>query len=415
VQLVDKLANGYLFLILLLLLFLGKYFTKVHVVGPLYLFEAAYVLFFALVLLKLRLRLKYRILYVFALVSIGYLLLSLVTRHGLLGIVMRQYAAFAYFTIFLVCFGVLCKYTRNETYVRYIYLVAVLSVAANLAYLAVQLLMGQLDLKEGYNYLTPLTVMGIIVYAAHVLTCEKRRLLRYLKFGGTLLLSTTTGHSSAFLAVFILPFLVLFFRLKKIMKILVVSLLVVIIGALILFVPQFSDANAQWRLFYWLYVAKEIMVDNFGVLGKGFGVPYASDALAYLLQVEQGASTHLGEGLESYLSPMHNSFLTIFYHIGFLPGLIVFYAHYRYYRFRRRVSDRTVDFLGLSLFGMSVWCSLNVVLELPHSSLYYWLVYFALLRQIELNDGHPVPPATAATRAWRFPRQRLPRQEPAAS
>ena len=86
---------------------------------------------------------------------------------------------------------------------------------------------------------------------------------------------------------------------------------------------------------------------------------------------------------EKYLSPMHNSFLTFAFHIGLLPSILILIplGKASIYVFRRNKikGDKNKDFLILSFIGSSVWASFNVVLELPHSSAFYWLIYFSLI------------------------------------
>ena len=42
-------------------------------------------------------------------------------------------------------------------------------------------------------------------------------------------------------------------------------------------------------------------------------------------------------------------------------------------------STKEKDFLALLLLGMIMWSSFHVVLELPHSSALFWLVYFSTI------------------------------------
>ena len=101
---------------------------------------------------------------------------------------------------------------------------------------------------------------------------------------------------------------------------------------------------------------------------------------------------------EIYLSPSHNSFLTIAFHIGFLPSLLLLVPlkkAFSYFVNRdKHQPDSAKDFLILSFIGVAVWASFNVVLELPHSSAFFWLIYFTLIYHFESNSGSkndPVP------------------------
>lgn len=41
--------------------------------------------------------------------------------------------------------------------------------------------------------------------------------------------------------------------------------------------------------------------------------------------------------------------------------------------------DKEILFLSLSLLGIVVFSSFNVILELPHSSSIFWIVFFSLI------------------------------------
>src|SRR5690606_19103853 len=93
------------------------------------------------------------------------------------------------------------------------------------------------------------------------------------------ILSTTLGHSSAFLAIFCIALLYFFMRIKPIQRLVAVCLIV--IAVLLLFLlPQFRDANAGWRILYWTHVLKEATITKYGLLGSGFGQPFMSNEYA---------------------------------------------------------------------------------------------------------------------------------------
>ena len=92
---------------------------------------------------------------------------------------------------------------------------------------------------------------------------------------------------------------------------------------------------------------------------------------------------------EQYLTPMHNSFLTIAYHIGFLPMLMIFIPLIPVfvYPFKRKNPTKEKDFLTLAVIAAIGWSSFHVVLELPHSSAFIWLIYFTTVYQFQVSKS----------------------------
>ena len=195
------------------------------------------------------------------------------------------------------------------------------------------------------------------------------------------LLSWTTGHASAQLSVLAVLGSYIILILPGWKKLIPVMAGLVIVIVLINAAPQFKDKNSDWRVLTWGYLMKELTIDYHGILGKGFGVPYFSVALEKYL-FDKISSTAIQERQrkdERYLSTPHNSFLTIFFSIGIIPGMLIF-APFRYIPgdLKKTLNDtpRLDSLLLLSLLGLAVWTSFNVVLELPHSAGFFWFIYF---------------------------------------
>ena len=74
-------------------------------------------------------------------------------------------------------------------------------------------------------------------------------------------------------------------------------------------------------------ISKYVFSYNYGLWGQGFGVPYVSLDFAYELFYSIGAQGFLDESrhLERWVSPPHNSFLTISFHTGFVSVLLLFF------------------------------------------------------------------------------------------
>ncbi len=172
--------------------------------------------------------------------------------------------------------------------------------------------------------------------------------------------------------------------LKGWRKLIPITGIVILVGALMTFAPQFKDKNTDWRLLTWRYMATELVTDKYAVLGHGFGTPYFSyDLEQYLYsRISSTAMLERGKPDERYLSPPHNSFLTIMFSIGILPGLLMFIPYLYIGGDLRKTTGEIPKqnvFMMLSLVGLSVWAAFNVVLELPHSAGFFWLIYFTYL------------------------------------
>jgi hypothetical protein len=174
------------------------------------------------------------------------------------------------------------------------------------------------------------------------------------------------------------------FGVSKKSKLLVATGCMVGLLLLYLLLPQFQDNNASFRLIAWSSALKRIFVENFGIIGEGFGIPYFDRPLILELYDSLGSVGFFGVDRvnEGYLSSVHNSFLTIFLSVGFVPGILIFLPFKRLFIYiKNAAAIRTPDddFIFLSLIGISVWCSFNEILELPHSAGLFWFVYFSSL------------------------------------
>ena len=170
-----------------------------------------------------------------------------------------------------------------------------------------------------YNYFSPLIIFGIITYAAVALAYEEKVPVRLFKFLGCLLLSTTLGHSSAFLAIFCIGLLYFFMRIKPMQRLIAVCIIFTALMVLLL-LPQFRDANAGWRVLYWGHVLKEAVVSKYAV-GSGFGRPFMSYDFAVYINETIRSAIMIDEyyPMARYLSPPHNSWLSFVFILGSYP------------------------------------------------------------------------------------------------
>jgi hypothetical protein len=148
--------------------------------------------------------------------------------------------------------------------------------------------------------------------------------------------------------------------------------------------PSFTDVNAHWRLIYWQAVVEQI-VENYFILGDGFGIQYISDKtiekLNQLMISEGHVYTVITEE-EKYTTGAHNSFLSFGQHLGLASLFLLFYPLVIGIKGLKIRDNTNLIFLLLSISGMSVFSFFNVILELPHSSSFYWIVFLILIYYI---------------------------------
>jgi len=379
--------EGLIVLYFLILLFFGKIFTKFQVIGPLYLHDAVLLFLVVLAINRGKVRYRFRSILLLLLIAIIYLVLSLLLYRlpgNLIVIAFRQFNLFVYMGCAWVLFNV-CVRSSSDMY-KPLYLIRLISELS--VWLQVSLILyGFLFIRgfslfgEGdYNYFSPLAVFGIITYSAMVLAYEKNFWWKYVRFMLVLFLSTTLGHSSAFLSVFVVLLIYFFTRITPLQRI--IALGIVVAAILVLkALPEFRDVNASWRLFYWQHIVHNVVYQHYLVLGNGFGKPYMTyDYAVYLNEVLHSPNMiDQYYPMARYLVPPHNSILTILFHVGFLPGLLFFVPLAGYGRqllLRARSTEPADNFMLYALAGCFVWICFNVILELPHSATYFWLVFF---------------------------------------
>src|SRR5690606_28442295 len=122
--------------------------------------------------------------------------------------------------------------------------------------------------------------------------------------------------------------------------------------------PQFNDNNATWRIIYWSQVLHRAIIDNFMIFGDGFGQPYMSleDAKVFTREINSSfMETGVNYKYERWVTPPHNSFLTIIHHIGVVPLLLLFLpikGLFSQIFNERRSMDKDRLFLFFTLWGL---------------------------------------------------------------
>ncbi|SDE47792.1 hypothetical protein [Ulvibacter litoralis] len=383
----EKTFVGLIVLDLLLLLFLGRAYTKSAFYPNLYCHDVVLLITF---LFSLTFKSDFRVkaIEIVGLISLIYLGISIIFKfhpEGNLYIYLRQFMVFGYLIQSYFIFKAVAGLKNGlQILVQIIAAIAILATILQLGYIFYIFFDIDANPFSRRNYFSPLTVPSVITATALGLVFLKR----YKKIGVFLLLLITSfsfGHDSAYLAVIIVLFFYFFISASLKIKILVSTFAILSCIGLWFFVASFTDGNADARLFYWNKLLTKI-TENFSIMyGNGFGIPYLSADVAkqandFVLVFKKPESI--------YLVPPHNSFITMLYHLGGWV-LLLFYPIRRIFYGAQPVKNNLLKFLLLSLVGVSIWASFNVILELPHSSTYFWLIYFTLafyLYKINIDD-----------------------------
>lgn len=380
-----------MFVIILGLLFYGTGFSKFVILGNIHLFDLTLVTLSFIILIRFYKRLVYKPLIMFSVISILYLILSFIKTNISTTIILRQFALFGYFILFYLIFTSISYGKSNLNYIKFIVLVGKLSMLIQIFYLILLTIQGK-NVFSNYYYFTPLIVMGIIVFFSYILVEKLSLLKKILLFVLVMIISLTMGHASAYMSLLVILFVHMNIIAKSVFKLLPVIVFICSVIYLMAFNKDYNDANSSWRMTLWVFSFENIIKNNYAILGEGFGIPYFNDNVLTFafkgIDMNELFQYSFLDEQSKYLSPVHNSFITIAQHIGLIPMLLIFYPFYRLLKYRvvvfsNKNENKATLFLMYSLIGLTIWSSFNVILELPHSSIFYWFVYFALLKEVD--------------------------------
>lgn len=370
---------------LILLLLLGKTYTKTVVYSQLHLHDMVLVGLFAFSLLfKSTWRIKGIEILIGA--SLVYLVLSYVFQLNELQmnhLYIRQFMIFGYLALTYFVVKAIIKLPNGSTIlVRIILLIAFLSIVFQLIHVFnIYSKSGSIPFFKR-RYFTPLTILGLLTLGAYSLVYLKKW-YKYLFFAFLLIVSFTFGHDSAYLAMLLIILAYLLLKSTKWIKIFVIVLAGVSIALLFLYVDTFSDVNMYWRIICWREILLEMCSNGSVFYGKGFGVPYIEpETIEKLNQIvvngQQGIQISM-DPLRGYVVAPHNSFLSMVIHLGLGSLILMIWPLKKLFSTDFRNSQPEILFLTLALIGGCVWSFFNVILELPHSSIYFWIIYFTLI------------------------------------
>jgi len=379
-----------LFVLIELLLIFGKEFSKFHLLGPLYLYDFLFIvlgLFAVIGFYKKKKPVLLTPIFFLIGLSLVYIAYSLISKAGPINYIVRQYALFVYLGGAYVIFFSYVDDQKNKINVQFIILMGIVAFALQFGYHLFNLIFTDgysNGLFSDFNYYSLLGIMALFVFEAFVLV-YLQKWWKWVIIAFMLFLSLTLGHhSSVILATLMVLGSYFFIRSKRLIQI---TLAVGAVGGILLlyfFVPAyFQDHNSLWRLIYWKYAFKDVVVNYYGILGHGFGVKYVNQEVMDALRTMIDSPWFEVRPEEQYITPMHNSFLTIGFHVGLVFVLLIFVplknAFGYFFNRANHLQTRSKDFLILGLIGVIVWTNFHVVLELPHSSAFFWLIYFTTI------------------------------------
>lgn len=386
-----------LFILLELLLIFDKSFSKFHLYGPFHLFDVLLLLLTVisgLNIIKRRPQLHFVPILLLVAIAVLYAVYSLYVLHSPLNYTVRQFAVIVYIVCTYLIFSSYTNSTTNGFNIRFIILIAIAASVLQIGYHLIKLLTDTSfieNLFDSFNHVSELGFMALLVLEVLLLVYMKQW-WKYALLLFLFLLMLTLGHQGSIVILyFFILGLYLFLRVNKGLKTALLAAGALGLGSLFYLLPEyFADHNTMWRVLYWQETIHEVMITKFGILGHGFGIVYTSPEILELMKDQINSPMFEFRPEEQYLSPMHNSFLTIAYHIGFVVMLLIFVPlkNVFAYLFNRKDHQPTVikDFLVLSLFAVIGWSSFHVVLELPHSSVFFWLIYFTTLYHFNVEN-----------------------------
>lgn len=301
--------------------------------------------------------------------------------------VIRQYSIFGYMAIVYIITKHFFEEGVLKNTPKIILFLGFSSILIQLIYSINLYLLDSLDFNQRNAY-SPMIKMGIIFFSVYVVTSSKiNTIYKAPLFVFCFLISLTIGHDSVYLSMVLSASIYIFIISSKKLKFLISFVLIVLFFITMNHIPSFTDVNANWRLIFWEDMAKRI-TDNYFFIGEGFGVNLVSEetliALNNLMSHHGYNASLVGE--ERFTNGPHNSFLSIAFHNG-LISLLTLFSPLFYYAFKLWPLKKNL-FIMLVFLGISVLSFFNVILELPHTSSVYWLVFFYLMFELKSAYTH---------------------------
>jgi len=361
--------------VLMALLLGGRTISKLQVIGPVYFVDLMFLILTLIVLYISKVRLLWPLYLGLFFIVFCFFLASFYRSDASIDIIVRQFVLFVYAFSSYVLVGYLLSVSKKRELVEILIGIGAMSVICQVFYLLLLLSFGMYEVGA-FNYLSPLVVCGVIVWTCYLIAVRGFNWSVVPEWFFLVFLSVSFGHASAVLAVVIIPFLYLLLKAPLKYRLYVLMLGFGVTGAVLWVFPEIIDVNASWRLVYWGNAIDRIFTGWNWLFGFGFGQLYADDLTHYIFLDIFGSSNDLKMENEGYYKAFHNSYITIIFHIG-VAGIMFVIPQIRAV-FSRDGFYNSIEntFYALAALGLAVWAAFNVVLELPHSAHYYWLIVF---------------------------------------
>ena len=379
-----------LFILIELLLIFDKTFSKFNLFGPLYLYDALLIILTIIsgvYIFKAKISLTIWPIQLLIGIATLYLLYSYFILDSPLNYMVRQFAVIIYLVNIYLIFHAFIGKQEQKFNIRFFIVLGFLAPVAQIGFHFYNFLRAEnymSTLFDDFHYFSEMGFMTLFLFEVFILVYLKAW-WKWVVIIVFLLLITTLGHQgSSVIVFFIILGSYVFIHAKKYHKVAISVVAIVAIWELFFLLPSyFLDHNTLWRLLYWKITIKDIFVDYYGVFGHGFGVKFTTPEILAAMSSQLNSPWFEVRPEEQYLSPMHNSFITFAYHIGFVFMLLIFVPLRNMFIYILNRSNNsptpTKDFLVITLFGLIGWSSFHVILELPHSSALFWLVYFSTI------------------------------------
>lgn len=375
--------HGLLALVLLLSMVFGKTFTKFAIVPNVVLHDILLIGIFILSLQQGKMKLRDPEVLIILGLSFLYLIYSftiLTHKEFLGGFALRQYALFMYLFLGYALFNTIYRSQADIEKLLKLF-VWMGKLAFWLSWMKILLIIFILRTDEGFDFrfYSYIGVLGVITYSAYNLIYGST-VTKYLVFTACLVLAVLSTQAAFLLAILVTGAVYLLLRIKPWQRF--IFILMALAGGSMLFLsPNFTDHNVIWRLMYWKHVLHRAIYQNYLLAGNGFGIPYMTAEYSYYINnaIRSAAMTPETDPLARHLNPPHNSFITFIFHIGLIPFVFLLRPIRRIFNtlfLEGWNNSQTKYFLVITLTGSIIWCCFNVILELPHSSVYFWLIFF---------------------------------------
>jgi hypothetical protein len=247
---------------------------------------------------------------------------------------------------------------------------------------------------SSYSYYSHASLILLSGTGAYVVFMNKFSFKQILLFFGSIFCILATSHGSLLLAFFFSFVCAIIFKnnLKPFFGFYVLPFVFLpffLFDSNLEYIITNIDENLFFRRVYWQQALESLASYKLLFFGHGLGVEYVDADFVQDLIYYFGHDNQLGNLHKRYTLSLHNSFLSFFYHYGLIVFLVIVnYFFFITFRFRNICYSKEKIGMALSVLGgFTVWCSFNVILELPYSSSFFWILFFYCCRALTYSSN----------------------------